>query len=161
VAKTDLTLAADEVVSCLMLFGDADAIPSGAVASTQTVMSVDGSSWIVGSTYSPVKVLKSGWREPNKTQILSYEANRRIIAVFPDYSQRNANAELNGYITQYGTNTSTWPAYNQQRNAEITRCWNYVNAVRQNANGMGTVALPADPTDDSHWPTVISPYVPS
>jgi hypothetical protein len=68
---------------------------------------------------------------------------------------------LNGYITTYGADTTTWPTYQQNRLAEINRCWQYVNDVRAKANAMGEAQLPIDPTADGNWPTVIPPYVPS
>jgi hypothetical protein len=141
------------------MYEDAQVIDLTTVKPQWTIMSVAGS-YIQNDPYLSARQLQPAWREPNKTQILSYEANARIQAVFPDYSQRNANNEMNGYITTYGANSASWPSAQQSRKAEMDRCWTYVSAVRASANNAGNVALPADPTDDSHWPTRVPAYVP-
>jgi hypothetical protein len=160
VPQASLTLAPDELVNIMMSFQDNQTFDPSVVVAGWTVFSVPNSAITVDATKT-THVLVTGWRSSNAQQTVSYEATARINAVFPDFSQRNANAELNGYITTYGADTTTWPAYQQQRKTEIDRCWTYVNSVRTTANTMAGAALPADPSDDSHWPTRVPPYVPS
>jgi hypothetical protein len=161
--RSGLTGAANEAAVIMMSFPDGFVYPPTAMLAAWTVLSVSDAMVIpkvIPYLQSSTMVLQTNWRADNPTQTVSYEANRRITTTFPEYSQRNSNSEINGYITTYGADTTTWPAAEQARKAEVDRCWNYVNAVRNIANAMVLSALPVDPTDDSHWPTVISPYVP-
>jgi hypothetical protein len=87
------------------------------------------------------------------------EANRRILLVFTDDMQRNANADINRSTTLYGANPATWPADAQSRKTEGDRGWTYVNAVRQAASALSTQTSLTDPTADLHWPTAISPPI--
>ena len=151
VLRSQLTGNPDEVVNIVASYDDATIIDPGAHGTGATVMSLPMSA-------KKGMVLVNGWRTNNAPQVLAYEANVRVLAAFPDYSQRNANNELNGYIILYGTNQSTWPPEAQARKAEMDRCWNYVNSVRATYATMSASALPADPTSDSHWPARISPY---
>jgi hypothetical protein len=104
--------------------------------------------------------LTPGWREANKQRIVSAEATKRIDAAFPEYSQRNSLAEMNGYFAAHGPDAARWPAAAQRRKAEIDRAWAYVTATRAVANGLLKGALPADPTANGHWPTTIAAYQP-
>jgi hypothetical protein len=158
VPKSQLTGAADELVTVLASYQDGVVVNAFQVPPNCTVLSLP-QPMIASNAGMPV--LQKGWRNDNGPQVLNFEANNRINAVFPDYSQRNANNEATGYITQYGSDSTKWPAAAQSRKAEMDRCWNYVNAVRAAANTLVLSMLPADPTDNSHWPTPISPYVPS
>lgn len=103
-------------------------------------------------------VLRADWREANRERIAAGEAERRIFAAFPEYSQRNSMAELIGYIASLGANSATWPREAQQRKAEIDRAWAYVAAVRRASNGMLSGTLPGDPTADGNWPTRTAAY---
>jgi hypothetical protein len=157
VLRSDLTDAPDEHVNVISTYDDGLAIDPTVHGTAATLMSLPTAA-IAGANQMPYLV--QDWRTLDPNQEITFEANNRINAVFPDYSQRNANNEMNGYITAYGTNTGSWPAAAQSRYAEMNRCWTYVNQVRAAANSMAQSILPADPTDDSHWPTPISPYVP-
>lgn len=94
--------------------------------------------------------LLPGWRNKIKPEA---EAERRISEVFPDYSQRNAIAEIEGYILQHGADATKWPNAAKQRKEEIDRCWNFVSAVRKASAKQG-----ANPLADNAWPTKIAPY---
>jgi len=85
-------------------------------------------------------------------------AERRILDVFPDYSQRNSASELMGYIAVHGANAGAWPPPAQRRKTEIDRAWSYVETVRRASHGMLAGALPADPTANSHWPRPAAAY---
>jgi hypothetical protein len=162
VPRADLTGAADETVHVLMFFPDGASFPAGTLQSTWTIFWVNDNLVVRDKNSAAIstRLLDTNWRALSQTNLISYEANSRITTAFPDYSQRNANNEMNGYITLYGADSTQWPSAQQARKAEIDRCWNYVNAVRNTANAMGSASLPVDPSDNSHWPTVISPYVP-
>jgi len=156
VLRTDLTGASDENVRVLASYDDSVVVDSAWHPGT-TVMTFTADAV---QNLGDIPNLVPGWRNTYQTSVLAGEANRRIITCFPDYSQRNANAEINGYITTYGTTVSAWPTGPQNRKAEIDRCWTYVNDVRGKANAMGEQTLPVDPTADANWPTVVAPYVP-
>jgi hypothetical protein len=157
ILRSDLTGASDENARVMASYDDAIVVDM-AWHPNATVLTVTPDA--IQNT-GGIPNLFSGWRNTMQTPVLSGEASRRINNCFPDYSQRNANAEINGYITLYGTTVSTWPTEAQSRKAEIDRCWTYVNDVRGKANAMGEQSLPVDPTADANWPTVASPYVPS
>jgi hypothetical protein len=157
VNRSDLTGAVDERVNVIATYTDGIVINPTMHGTAATLLSLPTAA-IAGANQMPYLV--QNWRTINPNQEITFEANVRINAVFPDYSQRNANNEMNGYITAYGTNTGSWPAAAQSRNAEMNRCWTYVNQVRAAANSMAASLLPADPTSDAFWPTAISPYVP-
>lgn len=123
-----------------------------------TLLSVPNTA--IQNRFGQVPILTGDWRSSSKVQVLSAEATRRIDETFPDYSQRNAIAELEGYMLSSGVDPSKWTAVQRGRKAEIDRCWNYVNAVRAANTKMMSAALPSDPTADSNWPTRISPYQP-
>jgi hypothetical protein len=156
-----MTGATTEVVRVLGYYDDSVVnLQYNALGTQNTLVSVSQTSMVVGSPPA-VPTLGKDWRLNNSTQIVNYESNARIQSVFPDYSQRNANNEMNSYIAQWGVySTATWSPAAQARYAEMNRCWNYVNAIRAANASMIAAALPADPTNDSHWPTRISPYVP-
>jgi hypothetical protein len=157
VDKTTLTGAGDEVVTVFGAYDDTATVASNAHGPNATVLTLPIDAIV---TTQPPMTLVQDWRTTYNAQVLNGEANKRIVAVFPEYSQRNSNAELNNYITTYGANAGAWPAAQQSRKAEIDRCWQYVNDVRTKANAMAEAALPVDPTADANWPTVIAPYVP-
>jgi hypothetical protein len=158
IKRSDLTGAADEHANIMASYDDSVAVDPTWHGSDKTVMSVPP---VVINYAGGLPSLFPDWRNNVGTQVLTGEANLRITAVFPDYSQRNANAEINGYITSYGADTTVWPAAAQSRKAEIDRCWSYVNEVRAKANAMSEISLPLDPTADGNWPTRVPPYVPS
>jgi hypothetical protein len=91
--------------------------------------------------------------------MVNAEATRRILLVFSEQMQRNSNADINRSTTLYGASPAAWPADAQARKTEGDRGWNYVGAVRQASDALSTQTSLNDPTDDSHWPTAISPPV--
>ena len=103
-------------------------------------------------------VLVSTFRNDMETMVNS-EGGQRITAVFTDDMQRNANADVNRSTMLYGADPATWPSDAQARKAEGDRGWQYVSAVRQASDALSTQTSLVDPTDDSHWPTVISPPI--
>lgn len=156
VRRSSLTLAANEAVDVMMYFEDSVILPPETQRPDFTLLKLPGGA-LKPSTRA-IRELEPGWREAYRKQISAGEAERRILAAFPDYQQRNSAAELMGYVSNHGANSATWPREAQQRKAEIDRAWTYVNAVRRASDGMLAGALPADPTADSHWPTRMSAY---
>lgn len=157
VRRSDLTLATGEAVPVMGYYEDSAAITPQMQRPGFTLLSLATTAMQPGPLMSE---LVTGWRESNKPQIVYGEAGRRILDVFPEHSQRNSVHEINSYLTQHGADSSRWPATARARQAEIDRCWTYLNAVRATANAMLKSALPADPTRDSHWPTRVGPYQP-
>jgi hypothetical protein len=156
VRRSSLTLAADETVRVMAFYDDGVAITPAMQRPELTLLSLAANA--IRPTPTGMSALVAGWRESNREQIANGEAERRILEAFPDYAQRNASAELMGYLSTHGANASAWPREAQQRKAEIDRAWAYVEAVRRASNGMVARALPGDPTADSHWPTRITAY---
>lgn len=105
-------------------------------------------------------VLDSHWRD-QMASMVNGEATRRIEEAFPDYMQRNSNADINASTMAYGADPSVWPQDAQDRRMEGDRGWAYVGAVRQTADALETQLTLTDPTADSNWPTKITPiYIP-
>jgi len=98
--------------------------------------------------------LAANWRD-NYLPIVNGEAARRINIAFPEYKQRNYNAQYQIYITDYGSDTASWPTEAKDFKVEYDRGWQYVNDVRTLANSW--TALPTDPTADAIWPPAITP----
>jgi hypothetical protein len=162
VAKSDFT---QSVIPVHGMFPDLPWISRNALGASYTPLSLPDSAVVQSNQLvvgSPPAQLAANWRN-NAALICNEEAERRILEVFPDYMQRNANQDVSHSMTTYGSSVvSSWPSDAQARYNEGMRGWNYVSAVRQTANALGS-ALPSDPTDNSHWPTVISPpiYIPA
>lgn len=157
VTKTDLSAGDDAHVRVQGWYPDAMALSSTFHGSSAVPITLPMSSAIVVDNATHQRYLSANWRD-NAKGIVNGEAARRINDVFPDYQQRNSTSEMNGYITQYGTDSTQWPAAQQARKAENDRMWTYVEDIRQTSNAL-VLSMPADPTDDSHWPTRVPPYV--
>jgi hypothetical protein len=87
------------------------------------------------------------------------EAGRRIELGFSGDMQRNANADINRSTMLYGADYTTWPADAQARKTEGDRGWQFISAVRQASDSLSTQTTLVDPTNDSNWPTQLSPPV--
>lgn len=101
--------------------------------------------------------LTSDFRSQNMPMMVNNEAARRINLSFPDYMQRNCNADINTSTTKYGADSSGWPPDAQDRKADNDRGWSFIATVRQTADALATQTATTDPTDDSHWPVQIPP----
>jgi len=156
VHRSDLTLTIGEVVRVFGYYEDGTEIAPDAHGFGAALLSLSQAAIVNDSLRTTT--LAPGWREANRELIVYSEAERRILAAFPDYSQRNSSAELMGYLAVHGANAAAWPAAAQRRKAEIDRAWAYVDAVRRASHGMLAGALPADPTADGHWPMRINAY---
>jgi hypothetical protein len=151
VHKSALTMAADEKVGVAMYFEDnvtpppnmdpnlvALRLPPGALVQTATL-----------------PTLAPGWRNTYRTEIANSEAERRILAAFPEHAQRNAIVETHRAMMKHGAEVKQWPEAAKRRQGEIDRLWEYVDDIRARADAMTKAALPANPSADSHWPTRI------
>lgn len=114
------------------------------------------------STDTPtMPTLKASFRSDNMSDMVNYEAVRRIDLVFPDYMQRNANGDINTSTMKYGADSSQWPQDAQDRKALNDTGWTYIGNVRQASDSLETQVTLVDPTDDSHWPSAPPPiYIP-
>jgi hypothetical protein len=158
VAKADLALP---VVPVYGSYPDVPLIDRAFLGSLYTPLILAGSV-IVPKTVGGITTynLASNWRS-YATTLLNGEAQRRILEVFSEFMQRNANNDVNRSTLLYGANQTTWPADAQARLTEAQRGWNYVSALRTRSDSLAT-NLPNDPTADSNWPTVITPiYIPA
>jgi hypothetical protein len=153
VKRSDLTLSANAAVSVIGYYDDHTDIAPTAHGAGATVLSLGPEAVVTG----PLRgmTLASNWRDLYRDQMAHGEAERRIVAAFPEHSQRNCLAEYMGYIVAHGPDAAKWPKVAQSRRAEIERLWAYVTAVRLAARSVAT-ALPTDPTADAHWPARIS-----
>jgi hypothetical protein len=155
VYKVDLSAGDDSNVRIHGWYPDVPTMPSNFHGDAAVPIFLPANAIVVRAS-DQMRLLVSTWRD-SASMIVNGEAGRRINDVFPDYQQRNSNSEMNGYITQYGADSTQWPAAEQARKAENDRMWSYVNDVRQTSDAL-VLSMPADPTDDSHWPTRVPPY---
>ncbi len=78
------------------------------------------------------------------------EAYRRIVALAPEWKQRNMTAR-GLELTRKELAGGTLTAAEQAEAAAITAAWDAVKAIRA-ASDVLEANPPADYTDDSHWP---------
>jgi hypothetical protein len=109
----------------------------------------------------PPPVLFADFRATCMEQMCNDQAARRIIDAFPTYMQTNATSDFTRSVTLYGADPTAWPSDAQARKTEADRGWAYIADVRRACDGLETNITLIDPTDDSNWPTVITPiYIP-
>jgi hypothetical protein len=148
VHKSALTLASDEKVNVSMYCED-NVTPPPNMDSNLVALRLPASALIQTAT---LPTLAPGWRNTYRIDIINSEAERRILAAFPEHAQRNAIAEIQRAMMQHGADIKAWPEAAKRRQGELARLWDYVDAVRTKANAMLSGALPANPSADSHWP---------
>jgi len=102
-----------------------------------------------------IQYLTPSWRD-DLVPVINNEANYRILKVFPDYQQRNANQYVQAAMLRSGSDPAQWPPEDQAIKTEADRGWAYVSAVRAASNSLA-VSNPLNPCDDSHWPAEIAP----
>jgi hypothetical protein len=100
--------------------------------------------------------LKIGFRSAMAT-IVNTEAARRITVPFPVFMQQNCNNDIGASTLKYGLDVDQWPIDAQERKNENDRGWTYIVQIRQTADALATQTTLTDPTDDSHWPPMITP----
>ena len=78
------------------------------------------------------------------------EAARRILAVCPEWRQRNLTARA-AELAMNGS--ANWTAGEQVEVATGQAIWDQIKAIRAASNALEPMdPIPADYVDDSHWP---------
>jgi hypothetical protein len=103
----------------------------------------------------PPMMLLQNWRDQLNT-VVDSEATRRINDVFPSTMQASASLLRQNDILSYGSDVTTWPPDQQDKNTEIQRGTDYITAVNSAADTVKTNA-PTNPCDDQYWPAPITP----
>lgn len=81
------------------------------------------------------------------------EAERRILAIMPEYQQRNALALFAETAMVHGPDPAGWPAELQAQNTAVMEKWAAIKAIRARSNEIETMQpIPRDFREDSHWP---------
>ena len=104
---------------------------------------------------------RQGWNVANKTdaEIADYdammvtnvkkEAQRRIIAIIPEWKQRNLTARAAELAIKGVTN---WTAEETAEHEAGQAVWDQVNTVREKSNLLETMTpIPTDYVDDKYW----------
>lgn len=82
------------------------------------------------------------------------EAARRILAIMPDYQQRNALAMFAEAAQLHGPDPANWPPELQAVNADVMAKWAAIKAIRQRSDEIEAMQpVPADFRSDEHWET--------
>ena len=82
-------------------------------------------------------------------EMVKQEARRRILAIAPDWKQRNLNAEQAALLKKGQEN---WDADEMARWSAAEAIWIQINAVRAASNTIEALSpIPDDYTDDKHW----------
>lgn len=150
IKRSDLTLSGP--IRVLGYYDDGAAIDAEAHGHQATLLSL-GAHALEQTLAGPM--LMPGWREASRERIVQAEAERRILAAFPERAQREAALEL--AVLAVNGPAHQWPKEAKRRGDEIMRAFAYVKEVRQAARAMQAKA-PSDPTDHRHWPVVVVPY---
>jgi hypothetical protein len=103
----------------------------------------------------PPMMLLQNWRDQFNS-VVDSEATRRINDVFPAQMQASASLLRQNDIISYGSDVTTWPPDQQDKNTEIQRGTDYITAVNAAAATVKTNA-PVNPCDDQYWPAPITP----
>lgn len=157
-------LSGSDPILVIAMHPDEPVLPRKLYGDTLTPLTLPNSKLTIPDPRQPDSTfyyLMEDWRQ-EMSLMAAGEANRRISEVFPDYMQRNANADVSNSLAKYGADTATWPQDAKDRKTESDRGWNYVALVRAASDALANQTTTVDPTHDSHWPPVISPpiYIP-
>lgn len=80
------------------------------------------------------------------------EAERRILAIMPEYQQRNALAMGMEATQTYGADPDNWPEDLKRENAAVQLKWTAIKAVRAASNRLEALdPIPDNFRDDSFW----------
>lgn len=83
---------------------------------------------------------------------IKVEANRRILAIMPEYKQRNAMAFGLEAMMVHGPDLASWPMDLQTMNNTIQAQWTIIKAIRTRSNEIEAMdPIPLDYTDDKYW----------
>lgn len=81
------------------------------------------------------------------------EANRRIVAIMPEYKQRNAIAFGLEMVLEHGPDPANWPADMQNMNAAVQAQWAAIKLIRQRSDAIEVMdPIPQDfATNEDLW----------
>lgn len=80
------------------------------------------------------------------------EANRRIVAIMPEYTQRNVMALALETMQQYGTDPAQWPAPLKAINDATMTKWASIKTIRTKSDQIEAMSpIPSDFKNDSYW----------
>lgn len=89
--------------------------------------------------------------KPRYLEFLREEASERILAVFPDWRQRNMTAR--GVELLAIRMARTWTAGEQAEVNELTASWDWIKSVRVASNQLELFdVVPDDFRGDKYWP---------
>lgn len=81
------------------------------------------------------------------------EAERRILAVMPEWKQRNALAAGQAAVMAHGSDPAMWPPELQAEHTAAMAAWAAINAIRASSDVLEAMdPIPADYAADYHWP---------
>jgi len=81
------------------------------------------------------------------------EAERRILAIMPEYRQRNTLALFAEAVLKYGADPANWPADLQSANQQAMAVWEAIKAIRSRSDEIEQMTpIPADFAADQNWP---------
>jgi hypothetical protein len=134
------------------VYDDAKVVPPEAQPTGTILLRFIQSKYVAGTW---PRTLKSNWVEdlPN---ITSSEGARRVEQCYTAAQQRAGALIQQNDILQYGTDTTAWPAAEQQRYTEMQRGLDFIhamNAAQQTIVNQGIL----NPCDDQYWPAPIDP----
>ena len=80
------------------------------------------------------------------------EAERRILAIVPEWKQRNMITFGVEAIRDHGSDASSWPVELQAMNTTVQDIWNRIKTIRTRSDEIETMKpIPADFMDDKYW----------
>lgn len=89
---------------------------------------------------------------PSSAVQVKAECQRRILAVMPEYAQRNTLAAGQAAVMQYGADPADWPPELQARQQAAMQAWAEIERLRARSNEIEAMdPIPADLTDDALW----------
>lgn len=93
------------------------------------------------------------FRHPAPTvALVKAEAERRILAIMPEYQQRNVMALALETIQQHGPDPAQWPSQLQAINTAAMAKWTQIKALRAKSDEIeGMSPIPADYKNDEYW----------
>lgn len=120
---------------------DTDTPPSEWHTETGKSYALEGSTLTVSRTFAQTK-------SPT-AQHIKKEANRRIVAAYPEWKQRNMTARAVELVNKKVSGAAL-TADEQAEEAAIQAVLNWIRAIRTRSDEL-EVSLPLDYGDDGHW----------
>ena len=94
-----------------------------------------------------------GWKEaPITVEQVKTEAGRRILALMPEWKQRNYTARMTELLKIYAV-SGTWTAKEQAEVGFLEGEWAKAKAIREASDTIEAMnPIPVDYTNDKYWP---------